>query len=98
MKPPLASVLAGHRVRPLIGVFCFAVFVVGWGLRAHAAPGPDLTDRLIVEFRSAEGGASDSRPLPDALERLSALAGVRLTFLRPMSGGAHVLRLPRALP
>jgi hypothetical protein len=46
------------------------------------------TGQIIIKFRSATVDPSD----PEVLAALSASAGTPLTFVRPMSGGAFVLR------
>ena len=67
-----------------------------------AGPGtlqqPIPTNQLIIKYRenrlfSAAEAMSDAQ-----MARLSAKAGVALTYFRPMSGDAHVLRLPQRLP
>lgn len=57
------------------------------------------TAQIIIKYRAhallqgADGPANTAQ-----LQRLSDAAGVPLTYFRPMSGGAHVLRLPERLP
>ena len=63
------------------------------GERLHAQARTDEAHmaraQLIVKFRSADANAAD----PGFLQQLSKAAGAGLTYVRPMSGGAHVLRL-----
>jgi subtilisin family serine protease len=65
------------------------------------SPKLSTTDRLIVKFRSpAANGKQSAQAAPlssDKLKAMSRKAGVPLTYLRAMSGGAHVLRLPRPM-
>jgi len=56
------------------------------------------TNQIIIKYR-----ISRLTPMAQAREaaqmaRLSAQAGVALTYFRPMSGDAHVLQLPRRMP
>ena len=52
-----------------------------------------VTDRLIIKFRTP-ANAKQAAPLSgDKLKAMSSKAGVPLTHLRSMSGGAHVLKL-----
>jgi hypothetical protein len=46
------------------------------------------TGQIIIKFRSAATDPSD----PQVLAALSVAASTPLTFVRPMSGGAFVLR------
>ena len=56
------------------------------------------TDQVIVRFKEPAGRRpADSPPAaPAQVERLSQADGVGLTYLREMSGGAHVYRLAQA--
>jgi serine protease len=60
------------------------------GQQIHA----DHTDRLIVKLRNQTIGAQHTLMSAEQVSALSTVAGVVLTSLRPMSGGAHVLKLP----
>jgi serine protease len=91
------------RVAVLV-VALVALAVVLGGLPAGAAQPAPLpvaplvsppTDQIIVGFGNAAGPASLS-PADTTLlaDRLSAAAGVSLSFVRPMSGDAYVFRLP----
>ncbi len=55
--------------------------------------------QIIIKFKAA-AAANQAVPFnaSAALARLSEAAGVTLTYARPMSGEAHVLRLPEAVP
>ncbi|MEO6696944.1 MAG: hypothetical protein ABIN45_02965 [Gammaproteobacteria bacterium] len=90
----------------VIIVTCLMVFpavVLADGLTDSPRLSPKLstTDRLIVKFRSP--AASDKQsvqgaPLSsDKLKIISRKAGVPLTYVLTMSGGAHVLKLPRPM-
>lgn len=55
-------------------------------------------EQLIVKLKhpDAQQAAEGHLPLTDAiLAELSQVAGIRLAYARPMSGGAHVLTLPQ---
>lgn len=56
--------------------------------------GADYTDRLIVKLRTQAAGAQQTLMSAAQVRALSTVAGVPLSGLRPMSGGAHVLKLP----
>ena len=56
-------------------------------------------DQIIVKYRAAADVSGLNAPdQPLRLKALSDAAGVALTYFRPMSGDAHVLRLPAAMP
>jgi serine protease len=57
----------------------------------------DVTDRIIIRYRQTTGGIF-SPAQDDQMQRLSQHAGTTLSYLREMSGDAHVLRLPQKLP
>ncbi len=66
-------------------------------------PSEERVEKIVVKLRDAQSraDAANNRPLPAATVRtLSQIAGVELHYARPMSGGAHVLRLaiPMSLP
>lgn len=55
----------------------------------------ELTDRLIVKLRTPKMQQAVEMPLRSAeMKKMSALAGISLSYLRPMSGHAYVLKLP----
>ncbi|MDW8394839.1 MAG: S8 family serine peptidase, partial [Anaerolineae bacterium] len=57
------------------------------------------TDQIIVKYRELpEVGFALAADAPEQLARLSTRAGIALAYFRPMSGDAHVLRLPQRLP
>ncbi len=63
-----------------------------------ASPFPDRPiQQLMIKFKDGAAPATD-RLAAGHLSALSATAGVALTYVRPMSGDAHVLGLPQALP
>jgi serine protease len=64
--------------------------------QAPSAPRYDFTDRLIVKLRDPRAARAQV-VAADRLNALSAAAGVALTHLRPMSGDAHVLKLPQRM-
>lgn len=55
------------------------------------------TDQLIIKYKAIASAQLEGPNRADALERLSSVAGIQLAYFRPMSGDAHVLRLPEAL-
>ncbi|MCL6542830.1 MAG: S8 family serine peptidase [Roseiflexus sp.] len=57
----------------------------------------DVTDRIIIRYRQTTGGIFPPAQ-DDQMQRLSQYAGTTLSYLREMSGDAHVLRLPQKLP
>jgi len=62
-----------------------------------AAGGAQQIREIIVKLRSPEthADAAKNKPLAESwIEYLSKAAAVELTHVRPMSGGAYVLRLP----
>ncbi|HUL93628.1 MAG TPA: S8 family serine peptidase [Burkholderiales bacterium] len=68
----------------------------GPGVSAQALSPYEFTDRLIVKLREPQ--TARARVLSaDRLSALSAAAWVTLEHFRPMSGGAHVLRLPQRM-
>jgi len=67
----------------------------------EAAPAPstplyDFTDQLIVKLRDPQTSRAQILSA-DRLGTLSAAAGVTLAHFRPMSGDAHVLKLPQRM-
>ena len=104
-RSPLFRLNSWRRGRVAVLVVALAALVVLLGSvpagAAQSAPLPVAplvsppTDQIIVRFRDTAGPASlsaaEAAPL---LDQLSAAAGVSLRILRPMSGGAYVLRLP----
>jgi serine protease len=57
------------------------------------------TNQIILKYRPGADLSRGNRP--DGQRRMSALsrvAGIELAYIRAMSGGAHVLRLPFRLP
>jgi serine protease len=56
------------------------------------------TDQIIIQYKENLSADLAGPNQADEMERLSQVAGVELAYYRPMSGDAHVLRLPQALP
>lgn len=56
------------------------------------------TDQIILQYQSASGVQLDGPNQAAEMDYLSSAAGVTLTYVRPMSGDAHVLKLPAAMP
>ncbi len=70
--------------------------VVFRATRAQQSAGP-ATDRIIVKLRSMQPGFMIREIKADTMHNLSAAAGVTLTMHHQMSGGAHVLSLPKKM-
>jgi tripartite motif-containing protein 71 len=64
---------------------------------ANASSPEDVTDRIIIRYRQTTGGLF-SPAQDEQMQRLSRHAGATLTYLREMSGDAHVIHLPQKLP
>lgn len=62
-------------------------------LRAAAPP----TDQIMVRFATPAGVAPTAADQQQLAARMNAAVGTTLTFVRPMSGGAFVYRLPAPL-
>ncbi len=57
------------------------------------------TNQIILKYRdSAQTSSAIAPDAPARMQALSAVAGVELAYKRPMSGDAHVLRLPQRMP
>ncbi|MGB8599570.1 MAG: S8 family serine peptidase, partial [Burkholderiales bacterium] len=55
------------------------------------------TDRIIVKLRSMQPAFMAREIKADKIHNLSATAGIALAMHRAMSGGAHVLKLPKKM-
>ncbi|MFW5452137.1 S8 family peptidase [Thioalkalivibrio sulfidiphilus] len=76
-----------------------AFLLIAFPLAVQATP----TDRIIIKVSETMRPMvlADGGPAPRARERVSSLSaavGHEVVFLRAMSGGADVVRLPRAMP
>lgn len=56
------------------------------------------TNQVIIKYRDKLFAAEAKAAETAQMARLSAQAGIQLTYFRPMSGDAHVLQLPQRLP
>lgn len=56
------------------------------------------TDQIILKYRSSAGIEMAQAAEANRMQALNAAAGVEVSYFREMSGDAHVLRLPQALP
>ncbi len=56
------------------------------------------TDQLIIKFQETARMNLAGADQTEEMSRLSGVAGVELAYFHPMSGEAHVLKLPAALP
>jgi len=67
--------------------------------RPQASLSEAPTNQLIVKYKSTARQSGSNAPAgAKRMQLLSGSAGVVLTYARPMSGDAHVLRLPNRLP
>jgi serine protease len=94
----------------LISLVLAMLLVIGGGLsfmfqpqiaRSQQASRPLLqlpTAQLIIKYRETANVHLAGPDLVNEMERLSAAAGVTIDYFRPMSGDAHVLKLPQAMP
>jgi Subtilisin-like serine proteases len=64
---------------------------------ANVSSPEDVTDRIIIRYRHTTGELF-SPAQDEQMRRLSQHAGATLTYLREMSGDAHVIHLPQKLP
>ena len=96
-----------------VSVVCL-VMTVAWAVTARASQADDRApepapradalgemplDQIIIKYKDSADVTGLNAP--DGLNRMKALsvaAGVELQYFRPMSGDAHVLRLPGKLP
>ena len=71
----------------------------GQAVNAQADSSPAVpVDQLIIKYKTeANLMTAAQAQAVDQMQRLSAAAGVELTYFRPMSGEAHVLRLPEKI-
>jgi len=64
--------------------------------------GIEYIDRLIVKMRAPQGvqvaGSRVSVMNSNQMATISGMAGVQMTYMRPMAGQAHVLKLPSRMP
>jgi len=84
-------------------VLVIATLAAGWnGQNAIAQIGTDWpppVSQIIIKYKnSAHLNTAAQARAADQMQRVSAAAGVTLTYFRPMSGDAHVLRLPGQVP
>jgi serine protease len=56
------------------------------------------TNQIIIQYKSNVSSNLDGPNQANEIDRLSQAAGMDVAYFRPMSGNAHVLRLPRYLP
>lgn len=55
------------------------------------------TDQIIIRYKAATQAFADPSGASQ-MDRLNQIAGVALRYFRPMSGDAHVLKLPGRMP
>ena len=85
-----------------IVIFSFFILLFGGVKSADAQTDgllPPPVNQLIVKYRTEAKLAEAAQAQAEfQMQRLSETAGVELRYLRPMSGNAHVIRLPERLP
>lgn len=92
-----------HRIfSPLLALSLILLLVIAV-LPAQAAPlappAAPLVDQIIVGFEPGSAAAVQAARGPaQAAAQLSAVVDRELDYVRPLAGGAHVLRLPAPLP
>ncbi len=90
----LASVASTPMLRPASGAGNDHPAAV-----QDAGLGEVPTAQIIVKYKASADVGGFNAPAGDVrMQALSAVAGVQLQYFREMSGDAHVLRLPEALP
>jgi len=81
-------------------VMNMVVFIL-WGKTANAQeewPSTVPVDQLIIKYKADANLTEAAQAQADSqMERISAAAGMELTYFRPMSGDAHVIRLPEKI-
>ena len=63
-----------------------------------ASPQDPPTDQIIIKYKATVAGYRTAPDSPLQLERLSEAAQENITYFRPMSGGAQVVKLPKKYP
>lgn len=97
--------------RFLLMTLCFVTVMTVFALLApqsqsKAEPAPQYpaqtalpTNQMIIKYKtSTDLRGPQAADGAERLAQLSQVAGVSLTYFRPMSGDAHVLRLPQRYP
>ena len=88
----------------LLLVACAFALAAPQAFAIYPAPGTQntlrvaATDRIIVKLKSAYRTEQSQAMQPGRAYALAVTAGMALTPVRPMSGNAQVLAVPRALP
>jgi len=85
----------------MTGLLLLCLVAAAGTMPASAQPAQDTTTRLIVKFKpiaTAANAGNVAMPLAATqMQGLSIAAGMSLGYVRPMSGGAHVVSLPGAM-
>lgn len=76
-----------------VAVFATTGEFMAKSIRAQRQAAPH-TDRIIVKLRSMQPAFMARNIHAETVHNLGATAGIALAMHRPMSGGAHVLKLP----
>lgn len=90
--PTFRPVFLAALVLPLLGGCLGGDFPSMATPPEPAAVNPQATQQFMLKFKDGR----DERAVRASLARLSQSAGLELTYVRPMSGQAHVLRFPAA--
>ena len=79
-----------------VGLLTISTNALGFMSNNYVLPTPDDTNvtQLIVKLAPNEGAANGRVMTQGALSHLIAAGGMPLEYKRPMSGGAHVIKLP----
>ncbi|MCS7061424.1 MAG: S8 family serine peptidase [Anaerolineae bacterium] len=56
------------------------------------------TNQIIIKYKESAEVSLSAADAPARMQALSAAAGIEIQYHRPMSGDAHVLRLPQRMP
>jgi serine protease len=92
----LTALLMTAAYRPTQAVLA-ASKAVAPGLQTSLSEAP--TNQLTIKYKPNTNLSGSNAPASaKQMQRLSGSAGVALAYVRPMSGDAHVLRLPGRLP
>jgi serine protease len=65
---------------------------------SSVVPGEEMVSRLIVKHRARRGDKLEAALQAADIRGLAIPTDLQMTILRPMSGGAHVVRLDQAVP
>jgi len=93
----LALTTSGMKPTPVSAAQAFSQKTTTVSAQGQNGEADVPTDQIIIQYKTSTG-AFVAPARADQMDRLSAVAGVPLQYLRGMSGDANVLRLPGRLP